>query len=78
MYKPPEKCGPISHKEFNTVGKILDVLLSLFHTALCKYNAAKYTFASRHAARVAVQIAAMQIVEFFLNSALNPSTKEQP
>ena len=49
-------------EEFNTLGKILDVTLSLFYTALCKYNAAKYTFASRHEARVSVQTAAMQNV----------------
>jgi hypothetical protein len=76
MHKPPEKCDLISHKEFNTVGKILDVLLSLFPTALFKYNAAKYTFASRHEARVAVQIAAMENVKVFLNSALVPSRQE--
>jgi len=76
MYKPPEQCDHISHKQFNTVGKILDVFLSLFHRALCKYNAAKYTFASWHEARVTVQIAAMMNVEVFLNSALTPSTQE--
>jgi len=64
------------YKDFNIIGKILDVLLSLFYTALFKYNAAKYTFASRHEAKVAVQIAAMQNVEVFLNSALIPSTQE--
>jgi hypothetical protein len=76
MHKPPEKCNPIIHKEFNTAGKILDLILSLFHTALSKYNTAKYTFASRHEARVAVQIAAMQNVKVFLNSSLIPSRQE--
>jgi hypothetical protein len=48
---------------------MFDVILSIFYTALRKRNAAKHTFASRHEARVAVQITAMKNVYGFLNSA---------